>query len=165
MNAAPARTLALSLALSLSLGACASRATHAEHATRPLGSVEARLAPLPSPTPSWTTPLASLTAADVASLCRFEQRAVSPRAVREHCPNGRTVTVGANGGFCDGDALSDALVIGAHCPMTVGDLVACELALRDDPCAIGRAALPECEAFDACVARLSDAAPIASAAP
>jgi hypothetical protein len=163
------RSLATSIALALTLAACASSTPalaahddpfHALHA--PAGAVDARLARFRAPALAWSTPLGALTATDVRALCSFEQTSVSPHAVRVACPSGQTVTVGATGGFCDGDALEDAHVIGDRCAMTVGELVACELALREDPCAIGRASLPECTTFDACRAQLAAEAALAS---
>ena len=119
-------------------------------------------ATLPPIAVSWSTPLGDLTRSDVATLCRFEQTSVSPAAVRERCDDGRTVTVGASGGFCDHDALTNAQVIGGRCALSVGDLVGCELALRENPCAMGASALPECAAFDACTAQIAASAAIAS---
>ncbi|MDQ3035362.1 MAG: hypothetical protein M3Y87_23360 [Myxococcota bacterium] len=115
-------------------------------------AVRARLAALPPAPLPLDTRILDLTPTQVVSLCTFldAQSAAAP-VVSTRCPDGSPVVVG---GTCNPANLASAVeTLGASCEARLGEYVACELAVREDPCSIGflRAERPECEAVNACL--------------
>jgi hypothetical protein len=111
--------------------------------------VAVRLAALdPSPVP-WTTQLADVSPSDITALCAYD--AAHPQTpITEQC-SGASVVVG-RADAC-GWRIEDTRTLGTRCDLTVGDVVACRLALADHPCARMGAGLPECARVAGCIER------------
>jgi hypothetical protein len=115
-------------------------------------AVRARLATLPaSPIPLETRVL-DLEPTHAVELCTFlDHLATDAPESATSCPDGSPVVVG---GTCNPANLASAIeTLGEACPVRVGEYVACELAVRADPCSVEfmRANRAECEAVNACL--------------
>ncbi len=114
--------------------------------------VRARLEALPSlPVPA-STPVLTLTLFDASLICGFlDQNVRQERTARATCPDGSPVVLG---GECNpASVLALRHQFEEACSLRFGDYLACEIAARASPCAVGfmRADLPECEAVNACL--------------
>lgn len=122
-------------------------------------AVRARLAALPPPPIPWSTRLSELTLEQATAMCPYSDANVGTTPVEAACPDGSNVTVG--GAPCDpGRAASMSQQVGTSCTLNMGELIACQLALRARPCDGGLLGgnLAECETFAGCIAEALQAA-------
>lgn len=112
-------------------------------------AVHARLGPLPAPPQPWATPVAALTPDDFVSLCPYLDRNVHLEGSTASCPDGSTAAVVEH--HCVPDAWS-AAARSLPCTISLGEMVACRLAMVEHPCDGGPYGenLDECEAFEEC---------------
>jgi hypothetical protein len=126
-------------------------------------SVRARLTSLPAPPIPWSTRLSALTLEQATAMCPYADANVGTTPIEATCPDGSTVSVG--GAVCDPSrAATMAQQVGSECALNMGEYVACQIALRQQPCDGGLLGgnLPECETFAACIAAALQEAQAAS---
>jgi hypothetical protein len=116
------------------------------------GAVLARLAPLPSPPIAWNTPIRAASPDALAAVCAFEAENIGADVVEARCSRGTVARVGGSVDACT-DARTEPRTteVLSHCAMTVGDLVACRIAVRQAPCQTAGIGLRECDALRACL--------------
>jgi hypothetical protein len=112
-------------------------------------AVQARLAPLPAPPSPWSTVVGTLTPDDFVALCPYLASNVHLEGSSATCPDGTTAAVVEH--ECDPERWS-AAARSLPCSITLGEMVACRLAMVDHPCDGGPYGenLDECEAFERC---------------
>ena len=116
-------------------------------------AVRARLASLPAAPVPLETRVLALDAAQASAMCEYiDTLHAGHPVVQARCADGSPVLVDSR---CNAANLASAAeLLGASCALAVGEYVACELAVRDDPCTVDfmHARAPECEAVNACLA-------------
>lgn len=130
-------------------------------------AVQTRLAHLPAPPIAWTTTMRDVTVEQATAMCPWARENIGADPVEAQCPDGSTTRVGGAGECNAEHSVEQAHQMGAYCPITVGEFVACQIGMREHPCDGGMlgASLPECEAFAACIAASIQAAQSAESAP
>ncbi len=112
-------------------------------------AVQTRLGPLPAPPIAWSTPVASISTDQFGSLCPYLVTNVHLEASTVTCPDGSAGEVAAY--ECNPDHMA-ASARSLPCTISLGEIVACRLAMVEHPCDGGPLGenLDECQAFDAC---------------
>lgn len=115
-------------------------------------AVRARLAALEGAPAGLELRVLDLTPSQALGVCAYlDEQSADHAELRARCENGESVVFEST---CNPANLASAAeTLGAACPVRVGEYVACELAVRADPCTVGflRASAPECEAVNACL--------------
>ena len=111
-------------------------------------AVEQRLAAQLAFALPWGTALRSLSDAQLVDWANYEVQEISPEPVERDCGDGRHARVAVR--TSPADRIQTLRRTGARCDVTIGELAACELAVRERPCAYAGIGLPECLALDAC---------------
>jgi len=112
-------------------------------------AVAARLAALAQFRLPWSTKLDALDPAGLADLYDYERATLGTTAVEADCEGGRHARVGGSGATRE-ERLEDLRIVAGACSIAVGDLLACELAVRERPCVWRGDGLPECASLHAC---------------
>ena len=123
----------------------------------PTPAVQDRLARLPAFDRAWWTGIADLSDDELAALFAYERVHVHPTEVTATCAAGRRARVGSADRTA-AERVADLRAFGRRCYLPIGAVVACELAVRDQPCIDGGVGLPECVAVEACHERIRAAA-------
>ena len=120
----------------------------------PVGNaaVTARIATVPAAPVPLTTQVSALTTESATSLCPWVQEHVAPSELDVDCPDGSHVHTG---GGCEAEGLVQMATQFSQvsCSLNLGELFACQLAVRADPCGGGAfgANHAECEAMTECI--------------
>ena len=112
-------------------------------------AVQARLGPLPTPPSPWSTRVAALSPDDFVSLCPYLDANVHLEGSTVACPDGTTAAVTEH--HCEPESWSSA-ARSLPCTISLGEMVACRLAMVEHPCDGGPYGenLEECDAFTHC---------------
>jgi hypothetical protein len=112
-------------------------------------AVQARLGSLPAPPSAWSTRVAALSPDDFVALCPYLDANVHLEGSAVTCPDGSSAAVAEH--HCEPESWS-AAARSLPCTISLGEMVACRLAMVEHPCDGGPYGenLDECEAFEHC---------------